>query len=335
MISVLAEPHRIDLDELENYVLGHPHRSFFQSSEAFRFFSAVKNHEPVLLVAKRGQEIVGTLQAVVIADWSGSKGYFTKRAICWGGPLVSGDDPEVFTIILEEFDKIIARKALYSQFRNLFDMGTSRDHFEAAGWHYEEHLDIIVDLTLPEDQLWSAVHTKRRNEIRRAQREGTEFRVIENKNELTQVYDILREVYSRARLPLPALEFFRTAYDVLSPHNLNVFLAVLKGEPIGTMLALTYDDTIYDWYAGSYQRYYAKYPNDLIPWQVFLWGKRNGYKKFDFGGAGKPNVSYGVRDYKKKFGGTLVNYGRFEKIHKPLLYRTAKVGFHVYQKIRP
>ena len=36
-----------------------------------------------------------------------------------------------------------------------------------------------------------------------------------------------------------------------------------------------------------------------------------------FGGAGKPDKPYGVRDYKLKFGGQLVNWGRFEKVHKP------------------
>jgi lipid II:glycine glycyltransferase (peptidoglycan interpeptide bridge formation enzyme) len=72
-----------------------------------------------------------------------------------------------------------------------------------------------------------------------------------------------------------------------------------------------------------------------MPWQVFLWGKKEGYRMFDFGGAGKPDVAYGVRDYKKKFGGQVVNYGRFEKIHRPFLYRTVKAGFNVYQRIIP
>ncbi len=334
MVNVIAAPEKIDFDEVEKYVCRHPHRNFFQSTKAFKFFSAVGNYEPILLVAKRGPEIVGTLEAVVVADWKGTKGYFTKRAICWGGPLVSDNDPEVCSALLLRFDEVISRKAIYSQFRNLFDTTESMEQFRASGWQYEDHLDIIVDLTLTEEELWTAVHSKRRNEIRRAEKEGTQFTVLESEDGLSDAYNILREVYNKARLPLARYEFFRSAYNQLSPENLKVFLAVHNGKLIGTMFTLLYGDTIYDWFAGGYPEHYDKHPNDLIPWMVFLWGKRNGYRIFDFGGAGKPNVPYGVRDYKKKFGGAFASYGRFEKIHKPLLYRTAKAGFQIYQNIK-
>ena len=47
------------------------------------------------------------------------------------------------------------------------------------------------------------------------------------------------------------------------------------------------------------------------------------FKSFDFGGAGKPDVPYGVRDHKLKFGGQMVEYGRFEKINNKLVYSIA------------
>ena len=75
------------------------------------------------------------------------------------------------------------------------------------------------------------------------------------------------------------------------------------------MLALVYKNAIYDFYAGAYPEYYNKYLNDLIPWETFLWVKQNRYTLFDFGGAGKPNKPYSVRDYKIKFCGQWVNLG--------------------------
>ena len=59
------------------------------------------------------------------------------------------------------------------------------------------------------------------------------------------------------------------------------------------------------------------------------WGCTSEYKYFDFGGAGKPDEKYGVRDYKLKFGGTLVKFGRLEKIHMPNKFKLAKSGFNV------
>ena len=66
-------------------------------------------------------------------------------------------------------------------------------------------------------------------------------------------------------------------------------------------------------------------------WNVILWSKENNYKVFDFGGAGKPKIPYGVRDYKLKFGGELVNYGRYEKEHKKILMLLGRLAFKFYK----
>lgn len=51
-----------------------------------------------------------------------------------------------------------------------------------------------------------------------------------------------------------------------------------------------------------------------------------GYKTFDYGGAGEPNKPYGVRAFKQQMGGELVNFGRYEKIHRPIMYEFGKIG---------
>lgn len=102
---------------------------------------------------------------------------------------------------------------------------------------------------------------------------------------------------------------------------------------IGVRIVLCYKELIYDWFAGADEKYLRYRPNDILPWEVMKWGSLNGYKVFDFGGAGIPNVPYGVRDYKLKFGGELVNFGRFENIHKPILMKIGKFGLRVYKKI--
>lgn len=317
--------------KLEEFVFTHPNSNFFQSFKAFEFFQIVNNYEPVLLIVEDENIIIGSLLAVIISEGIGLKGYFSKRSIIWGGPLVKDENSEVYHSLLIELDNIISNKAIYTQFRNLFDTSDLTYILADKGYLLQEHLDIIVDLTKSEQELWEEVNSKRKNEIRRAEKEGTIFKVSENRSDIAPSYEILKEVYDRAKLPLPEKSFFEVAFDTLGADIFKIFLAIYKGNIIGTMYTLCYKDTIYDWYAGSYQKYYQKYPNDLIPWKVFLWGKENGFNKFDFGGAGKPGLPYGVREYKKKFGGQFVSYGRYEKINKPILYKISKLGFKVYQ----
>jgi len=100
---------------------------------------------------------------------------------------------------------------------------------------------------------------------------------------------------------------------------------------IGFRAVLCYKDLIYDWYAGSSDNNLDKYPNDFLPWKIMEWGHNNGYRIFDFGGAGKPGVPHGVRDYKLKFGGKLVEFGRFENIHNRLLLKIGKLSLLLYR----
>ena len=62
--------------------------------------------------------------------------------------------------------------------------------------------------------------------------------------------------------------------------------------------------------------------------------KKEGYKFFDFGGAEKPDVPYGIRDYKIQFGGKLVNYSRYNLVKNPIKMKLAETGFKIYQKVR-
>jgi lipid II:glycine glycyltransferase (peptidoglycan interpeptide bridge formation enzyme) len=81
-------------------------------------------------------------------------------------------------------------------------------------------------------------------------------------------------------------------------------------------------------------REYGRYvPNELLAWYILRWGAENGYQVYDFGGAGKPDEEYGVRDFKAKFGGQLVNFGRNTCVHAPLALAVSRIGYRVYRKM--
>ena len=327
---------KIDKQKWSEFVYNHPNGNIFQTPEMYEVYQNTKNYEPVLVAAIDDNEnIQGILLAVIQKEHNGLLGLLSARSIIFGGPLIRNENAEVLDIILKEYNKIVKKKAIYSQFRNMWDWANLKDVFVNNGFKYEEHLNILIDLNKSEEELWKDVHSKRRNEIRRAKKEGTNFSVKSNINDLHKCYNILKIVYKRAKLPIPNISFFKNIF-VNKNNNigLKLFCAENDNKIIGCLLALSYKDTIYDFYAGAYSEYYNKYPNDLIPWEVFLWGKENKYSVFDFGGAGKPDVQYGVRDYKKKFGGQFVEYGRFEMVHKVIQFKIAQLGFKLWKKLK-
>jgi lipid II:glycine glycyltransferase (peptidoglycan interpeptide bridge formation enzyme) len=249
--------------------------------------------------------------------------------------LVVDDDVNVSAMILKEYDKIVGKKAVYAQFRNQWNMKDAIVMYNDHGYVYENHLDIIIDLGKSESALWSEIHSKRRNEIRRAYKEGTEFKELTRRADIDTIYDILSAVYRSGKLPIVDKSMFVAAFETLYPRDMARFFgATYENEVIGVMCVLLYRKTVYDWFAGSLSKYHSKYPNDLIPWEVFKWAKAHGYTQFDFGGAGRPDRKYGVREYKKKFGGQLVDYGRFEKIYRPVKLKIAKTGYRAWQLLR-
>ncbi|WP_169921738.1 lipid II:glycine glycyltransferase FemX [Spirosoma rigui] len=288
---------------------------------------------PYYSLARVGDELVGVLLYFIqVQSARPLLSFLSSRSIIWGGPVTKVPDCDIVEGLLHYY-KSSKPSTIYTQVRNLVDTSSYRDVFRKFDYTYEEHLTILVDLTRSEDELWKGVYPKRRNQIRRARKEGCTVGRQTTVAALRACYSILEEVYSRAKLPLPALSHFEALLRFADDRSgLRVFTVTWQDQIIGCMLCLAYGDQLFDYYAGAYSAHYKKYPNDLLPWEVFMWARKHNFSLFDFGGAGKPGVPYGVRDYKKQFGGTLVSHGRYEKPHFPYLFRLFKKMFEFWQQ---
>lgn len=246
-----------------------------------------------------------------------------KRTVLMQSPIYS--DIEALRVLLDYYQKKHANQ-IVTEIRNHYLNDEIKSVMNDLGFSFEDHLNILVNLNQSEEDLWKQIHPKRRNEIIKAQKTEIQVKLINN-NELEKAYQILKDVYSRIKLPLLPIKFFKTALmKRTNDYGLDIWGAYSQHQMIGVMVVLKYKKMIYDYFAGSLSSEYNKHPNDIIPWEVFKYYHQEGYELFDFGGAGKPDIPYGVRDYKLKFGGKLVNHGRFIFIHnnwKFLLLKTA------------
>jgi len=44
---------------------------------------------------------------------------------------------------------------------------------------------------------------------------------------------------------------------------------------------------------------------------------------------GTPDEAYGVRTFKERFGGRMVNHGRYSTVNRKLLYTVAELGYNL------
>jgi len=323
----------VDYSSWKSFVYNHPNGNIFQTPEMYEVYSKTKNYEPILVTIDDKNILYGLVLGVIQKEKYFKN--FTSRSVIIGGPLVKDNDPIVLNDLLIKYNAVIKKKAIYSQIRNIFDTSSQREVFHINGYAYDDHLDIIHDLTKSEEAQWLKISRDKKKCIKNANRNLLVINITDEIKNINEIYFILKNVYNRIKLPLPDISFFENAIEILKKErNINIFGAYLNDQLIGVRIVLCYKNLIYDWYAGSDNKYLKYRPNDILPWEVMKWGSQNGYEIFDFGGAGKPNVPYGVRDYKLRFGGFLVNYGRYEAIHQTMKMSFAKTAFKLYQYIK-
>jgi lipid II:glycine glycyltransferase (peptidoglycan interpeptide bridge formation enzyme) len=82
------------------------------------------------------------------------------------------------------------------------------------------------------------------------------------------------------------------------------------------------------------EEYKNLFPSVLATWAAIDYAVQNKIMTFDFMGVGVPNRDYGVREFKARFGGNLVNYGRFGKINNQFVYVVTEVGYNILSLLR-
>lgn len=334
MMCNILTYEQIDREEWSAFVAVHPKGNVFQTPQMYDVYTQTSGYEPRVIALEQDKQLVGVLLWVVMRE-KGLMARFSARSIIQGAPLAKDDKPEYIVTLLEAYEQRMDKGVIYSQVRNHYEMLTINDAFQQCGYRFESHLNFIIKLD-NEEAVWNRIGKGRIKQIKKAEKNGLYVDVYESEqisDELiAQGYDVIRSVYQHAGLPLTDLEQIKAT----NRQGLLVMFVVRNadGEMLGCRFGLLYKDSIYGWYAGSYSQFYSLFPNDVLIWETLRWGINNGYKTFDYGGAGEPNKPYGVRAFKQQMGGKLVNFGRYEKIHRLWKYRLGVCGVSVYKVLK-
>lgn len=331
---IITDVSAIDRKQWERFVHDHPQGNVFQTPRMFDVYEATPHYHPWVVACFEQEKLQGILLAVVQTKYDGLMGKLSARSIIWGGPLAYSDD--VIDELLTHYNKIVKDHAVYSQVRNLSSLDPSRrTPFEKNGFTYEEHLNILVDLRVGMEGFWRGIKSNRKDGINKAKKQGFTFEVTSDPIYLEPFYRLLQETYQEIRLPFPDKEFFVVLNEKMAG-CVTWFILKKNDEPIIILNALADKKTIRAFYIGSTKDAIVLNlrPTDIFHFKVIGWAIENGFDVYDWMGAGKPNEEYGVRKFKMQYGGELIEMGRFEKIHKPVILKIAKIGFWCWRKIK-
>lgn len=316
----------VEQSVVNEFLINHPEHSFFQS-QSFNKFYEENNFKTIKLVGTFNNKVVAYCNVLLLEENYGILSGLTSRAIIWGGPLVENDI--FFEQTLLKVKNVLRNKVIYLQIRNLFPLSNTRKQLlSLQGILYNEHFTILNRLN---NQLMTNYQSQARNKIRKAIKNDLVFKHLTKQPEIETAGNLIIHTYKEIKLPCPNITFFRETSNV---KEIKVFGAFKDLKMVSARFCLTWGDYLYDWYAGYDKTTYDLCPNDFIVHKVFEWGFENGFKTFDFGGAGNSKSAYGVRDFKLKFGGELIEFGRNEIIFQPFKYKLGKLGFQILKKFR-
>lgn len=321
-----------------SFVDQHPSGNIFHTPEMFSVFERALGHCPRLYAAVDGDgQVQALLLPMQVTLLDGPLRRLTTRSIAYGGVLCSNSSTgrEALEILLWEYSVGAHREVLFTELRHLSDMTPIKPVLTHCGFAYEDHLNYLIDLSGSPGEVLQNIGTRTRKHIRQALRK--EMVIVEEMSDphlLPIWYEMVRKSYEAARVPLADRSLFEAVFSILQPRGMAQFwLARIDSTFIAASVELLYKDVIYGWYSGVDRTYASESPGELLMWRVLEHGSLSGFKVYDFGGAGKPNEEYGVRDFKAKFGGQLVCYGRNTKVHSPNLLRWSERGYAVYRRL--
>ena len=321
--------NEINRAQWSSFVHQHHKGNVFQTPEMYDVYMQTPGYAPQVLGLVHDKQLIGLLLWVVIRE-KGIKAKFSARSIIHGAPLVKDDKPEYIAVLLETYDQQREKGIIYTQIRNYFEMLTVNDVFQKYGYRFKSHLNFIISLDSV-DAVWNRIGKGRIKQIKKAEKNGLYVEVYEpgkiDEDFLIQGYNIIQSVYQHAKLPLVDIE---QLYAVNRQKLLVLFVVRdVVGNMLGCRFGLLYNNSI------TLIRQQNKNQNKKESALICLkWGIENGYTTFDYGGAGEPNKPYGVRTFKQQMGGLLVNHGRYEKVHRHMMYFIGVIAIKILRILK-
>lgn len=327
--STISDINPIQWNEL---VANSTSASFFQTRECFEFYESLSFLKPFVYAVSDDEKLVGLVCGYVILDGNFIKRFFSRRAIIPGGLLLDEKiSTEALQLLLKHLIQELSKQSIYIEIRNYTDYSLFRSGFESVGFRYQPHLNFHL-VTADVDSALKHLNSTKRRDIKLSRKEGADWFETMNNEDIKAYYKLLSQLYkAKIKTPLFPLEFFEKLVQL--PQG-KLFVVKYKENIIGgSVCVLLPNQTVYEWFVCGLDRQIKNvFPSTVATWAGIEYAASNGFARFDMMGAGKPDAGYGVREFKSKFGGELVEHGRFLFICKPFLYKAGKKVIEILKR---
>ncbi|MBP7462126.1 MAG: GNAT family N-acetyltransferase, partial [Candidatus Delongbacteria bacterium] len=174
--------------------------------------------------------------------------------------------------------------------------------------HYTYHID-LKDRT--EEQIFQRMSDDRRNDIRKAVRDGLHTEPLTNPDVM---YQLVCDTYSRQSKSIPTQLLHKILYQFARPENSFGYLTLNESAPCAAAFCIHDAHTAYYLLGGHYRENRHHGAGPLAVWECIKKSRDLGLSTFDFEGS----MIQPIERYFRGFGGKLVSYYTINKAWLPL-----------------
>lgn len=245
------------------------------------------------------------------------------------GPLF--EDEKGFSEIITKIIGIGQKeKSIFIRFSPYEKMKIVNCKLIISPFDHHPQTSLILDLSRSEDQILGQMKPKGRYNIKVAEKHGVTVRPSED---VDQFYALLAKTGSRDGFGVHPKSYYQKMLESMPGHT-QLLLAEYQGKVIAGGIFVFLNDWGIYYYGASDNDYRNVMAPYLIQWTAIKEAKQRGCRFYDFLGIAPENAKNhtwaGVTEFKKKFGGEVVNYPQAQEVVlRPFWYWI----YRMYKKI--
>lgn len=240
------------------------------------------------------------LRSLKGADITKEEFFDTTNAYGYGDIYTIGkQSDEVMEKFFQLYDAWATKNGVISEFIR-FDL-YSKCVGSYNGKSILNNSNVVVDLTLSNEQMWSNFRQKVRKNVNKARNSGVIIHHCEDASSLEaflEIYYLTMDRRSASKGYYFTRDFFSTIVNKLKG-SFIFFNAIIDDQIISTELVLVSDDKIYSFLGGTKEAFFEYRPNDLLKFEIINWAKSVGKTYFVLGGGYTKDD--GIFKYKEAF----------------------------------
>ncbi len=302
----------------KDYLSIYQAKTIFQTKEWLDIYSHDSAYQPFICALVDEKDEIVALQSITIQKVL-PLGKWGRLAVAWGLPLNVSVPKDIWEecckSLLMEVNNYCRKHSCVLEYRHIPVDDMCANIFKSIGFRPIAWCNILNNYVDHGYLVDNMVSQRSLKTIQKNIENGFEVNHNPSKESWSKFHSILKVLYKKIRRPLPNLETFE--YCLEESPVAHCMTIEKDGEVYAGAVVLVHEEEeAYLWYETVNKAMVDNKNAGLhVCYAALCIGMEHRVKVFNFLGAGPKGMPYGVRDFKLKFGGTLVDEYRFRKYY--------------------